>query len=151
MPSEAAAESGRRYVPPPHQAGVDAVFAAHRAQIRRDPPAAASAEAKAPRPGLFKPAPPAPPPSTDELDHRLAEELDFAVRHLERIGGALVSDPVLLHRHGSALQGLDLVSQNLRLLSTIISAGDRACAVDRIGQGELKRRLTRRRIDPIAE
>jgi hypothetical protein len=84
------------------------------------------------RPGLFRPPPERPAPSTRELDHRVAEELDLAARHIERIGAALVADAAFLHRHGMTLQGLDLIEQNLRHLGRVIAAADKEAEAERI-------------------
>lgn len=96
MPPEAAAPR-REYVPPPHQARVDAVQAAIRAE--------------GPRPGLFRPPPVRPARSEREIDLRVAEEVELAARHIEQVGDALVGDPAFLHRHGATLQALDLITR----------------------------------------
>jgi hypothetical protein len=136
MRSEVAARKPE-YVPPPHQARVDEVQAAIRA------------EAAAARPSIFRPAPPRPARSPNEIDHRLAEELELAARHVEQIGAALVADPAFLHRHGLTLQGLDLVEQNLRHLAAVIAAEDKDAAAGRISLEELRRRLTRKSIQAL--
>jgi hypothetical protein len=61
MDPEAAAAS-RDYAPPPHQARVDAIQAAVRAEGTG-------------RPGLFRPPPPRPARSGREIDLRVAEEV----------------------------------------------------------------------------
>jgi hypothetical protein len=132
----------REYVPPPHQAEVDAVLAS----IRAEKPAAPAGPASAPNPELTRPAPPRPARSEAEIDHRIAEELELAARHLEQIGAALVSDPAFLHRHGPTLQAVDLVNQNLRHLAAVIAAADKEAAAGRISLQELRRRLTRKPI-----
>ncbi|HLL29773.1 MAG TPA: hypothetical protein VK403_02140, partial [Allosphingosinicella sp.] len=93
-----AAVPPRDYVPPPHQARVDAL----QAEMRT--------EAAAGRPGLFRPPPPRPARSEREIDLRVAEEVELAARHIEQVGAALVGDPAFLHRHGTALQALDLIN-----------------------------------------
>ena len=137
MNPEAAAAS-RDYVPPPHQARVDAVQAAIRA------------EGPERRPGLFRPAPVRPARSEREIDLRVAEEVELAARHIEQVGDALVGDPAFLHRHGATLQALDLINQNLRHLATIVAAADKEAAAERISLEELRRRLTRKEIRAIA-
>lgn len=127
----------RAYVPPPHQARVDAVQAA----IRAEPPR--------PRPGLFRAPPPKPARSANRIDHRVAEELELAARHVEQVGSALVADPAFLHRHGPSLQALDLIEQNLRHLAAIVAAADKEAAAERISLQELRRRLTRKEIRAI--
>jgi hypothetical protein len=113
--------------------------------IRREAPV----NAPSARPNIFKPAPPPLPQSENALDHRLAEEIDCIVRRLELVGGALVDDPLVLHRHGVTLQSIDLVNQLLRHLSRVVVAADKEAAVDRIGMVDLKARLTRKPVQPI--
>ncbi|HYW15636.1 MAG TPA: hypothetical protein VE891_05730 [Allosphingosinicella sp.] len=132
-----AAEASREYVPPPHQARVDSLQAAIRA------------EAPAGRPGLFRPPPERPARSGREIDLRVAEEVELAARHIEQLGDALVADPAFLHRHGASLQALDLINQNLRHLASIVGAADKEAAAERISFEELRRRLTRKSIRAI--
>jgi hypothetical protein len=61
-----------------------------------------------------------------------------------------VSDPAFLHRHGAALQALDLINQNLRHLAAVVAAADKESAAERISLEELRRRLTRKGIRAIA-
>ena len=136
MPTATAAIS-REHAPPPHQAQVDAVQAAIRAEPSR-------------RPGLFRPPPPSPARSRHPIDHRVAEEIELAARHVEQVGAALVADPAFLHRHGMSLQALDLIEQNLRHLAAVVAAADKEAAAERISLQELRRRLTRKAIRPIA-
>lgn len=126
-----------RYAPPPHQARVDAIQAAIRA------------EAPAGRPGLFRPPPVRPAPSERDIDLRVAEEVELAARHIEQAGAALVADPAFLHRHGATLQALDLINQNLRHLASVVAAADKEAAAERISLEELRRRLTRKSIRAI--
>ena len=135
MHPEAAAS--RAHVPPPHQARVDSVQAAIRA------------EGPGRRPGLFRPPPARPAVSGREIDHRVAEELELAARHIEQVGDALVADPAFLHRHGLSLQALDLINQNLRHLANVVAAADKESAAERISLEELRRRLTRKEIRAI--
>ena len=123
--------------PPPHQARVDAIQAAIRA------------EGAPPRAGLFRPAPLRPARSEREVDLRVAEEVELAARHIEQVGEALVADPAFLHRHGATLQALDLINQNLRHLATVVAAADKEAAAERISLEELRRRLTRKSIKAI--
>ncbi|MBV9884410.1 MAG: hypothetical protein JO276_15480 [Sphingomonadaceae bacterium] len=117
---------------PAHQRAVDEIQAAIRA------------EGVAARPPLFKPAPPRPAPSSDPLDHRVAEELEAIGRRLELLGGALAADPILLHRYGVQLQSIDLVRQMLGHLAQVVLAGEKDKAVAAITLTELKARLQRR-------
>jgi hypothetical protein len=136
MPPEAAAAT-RDYVPPPHQARVDSIQAAVRA------------EGGGRHPGLFRPPPVRPPRSERAIDLRVAEEVELAARHIEQVGDALVSDPAFLHRHGATLQALDLINQNLRHLASVVAAADKEAAAERISLEELRRRLMRKEIRAI--
>lgn len=126
------------YKAPAHQQMVDAAQARVRADL------------EAGRRSLFKPPPPGPGRSNDLLDQRIAEELELVIRHLEQLGDVLVSDPILLRRHGQQLQSLDLMQQVLGHLGSVVAARDRAMAVDRITLVELKARLKRRALRSIA-
>jgi hypothetical protein len=123
---------------PAHQRAVDAIQAAIRA------------EGGAVRPPLFKPAPPRPAPSSDLLDHRIAEELEAIARRLELLGGTLANDPILLHRHASQLQSIDLIKQTLCHLSQVVATEERERAVALITLTELKARLQRKPLTSIA-
>ncbi|HEV2818181.1 MAG TPA: hypothetical protein VGW40_13290 [Allosphingosinicella sp.] len=125
------------YKAPAHQQAVDAVQAAIRADL------------EAGRRSLFKPPPPNPGRSNDLLDQRIAEELDLVVRKLEQLGDVLVADPILLHRHATQLQSLDLVQQVLGHLGRVVAARDRAMAVERVTLVELKARLKRKALRSI--
>ena len=102
------------------------------------------------RPNLFKPAPLKPRPSQTLLDHRVADELDYLARQLELLGGILANDPILLMRHTGPLQSIDLMKQSLGQLARVVAAEDKEAAADRISLTELKGRLQRKAIRPIA-
>ena len=125
------------YQPSRHQQEVDALQAAIRKEV---------AEGRRP---LFKPPPPALARSTDLLDERLSEELEFLRRRIESLGGTLVADPVLAMRHAAALQDIDLISQTLGHLARIVAAEDKAEAAERVTLAELKSRLKRGSIRSI--
>ena len=82
-------------------------------------------------------------PTEDQLSLRLAEELDYARRLLDSMGDALSADIGVVMRHSVALQSIDIIGQLLGHIAAVTrsSAPDRA--VDRIGMGDLKARLTR--------
>ncbi|HKX92794.1 MAG TPA: hypothetical protein VJM15_10275 [Sphingomicrobium sp.] len=103
---------------------------AERRSIRRDSPPSAALES-----------------TEDLLSLRLAEELEYARRMLEAMGDELSSDRLLLSRHVTALQSIDVVGQVLGHVATVIRASDPRGAVERIGMNELKARLKRTRID----
>ena len=104
--------------------------AAPRRSIRRDPP----------------PTPPALVPTDDPLSLRLAEELEYARRMLSVMGDELCGDGLIVSRHMTALQSVDIVGQILGHVANVVRSSDPAGAVDRIGMCELKARLTRRSI-----
>lgn len=127
------------YAAPAHQQAVDAA----QAQIR--------AELDAGKRSLFKPPPPGPGRSGSVLDQRVAEELDYVIRHLEQLGDILAADPVLLNRHATQLQSIDLMQQILGHLGRVVVADDKAMAVERITLTELKGRLKRKALRGIGE
>ena len=129
MSSQATANS---YAPSAHQREVDAMMAEIRASMT---------PAKRP---LFKEPPPRPEISADPIDHRIAEELDMIRRRLDQIGDALIADPILLHRHSTSLQGLDLTNQVLAHLAEVIKASDKAKGADAVKMDDLRARLKRR-------
>jgi hypothetical protein len=116
------------------QARCDAIQAEFRAgkmerkSIRRDPPAQL--------PPLV--------PTDDQLLQRLAEELEFARRMIEAMGDALSADITVITRHAVALQSIDIAGQMLGHVATVVRSRDRNDAVERIGMGDLKARLTRK-------
>lgn len=81
--------------------------------------------------------------SDDQLEQRIAEELDYVVRQLDQLGNMLASDPILLHRHAAQLQSIDLIQQVLGHLGRIVGAADREAALERVTLTELKARLAR--------
>lgn len=101
-----------------------------RRSIRRDPP----------------PLPAALVPTEDRLKLRLSEELDFARRMLDQLGESLAADPVVVARHLTGLQTVDIVGQILGHVASVVRAADRRAAVERIGMAELKNRLKRQSI-----
>jgi len=125
-----AAEAAKR------QAQCDIVQAEFRAEpkarrsIRRDPP----------------PTPAALVPTDDALRLRLAEELEYARRMLGVMGDELASDGLIVSRHMTALQSLDIVSQMLGHVASVVRSSDPDGAVERIGMVELKARLTRKSV-----
>lgn len=132
MQQHAHTQPAASYSPPDHQRRVDEIQAAIRA------------EAKAVRPSLFKPPPERSPPSNDPLDHRLSEELECIRRHLEQLGGVLAGNPLLVNRHSTQLQSIDLVNQVLGHISRIIASENKALAVDQVTLQDLRGRLVRK-------
>lgn len=119
------------------QARVDAIVASARAQTPVATPV---------RKLYREPAATPVRPSDDVLDNRLAEELAFARRTLESMGEILCDDPILLSRHQVTLQSVDLLSQIIGHIASVVGAADREDAVSRIGMVELRNRLNRDRI-----
>ena len=120
------------YTPSAHQREVDAMMAEIRASMT---------PAKRP---LFKEPPPRAAISSNAIDHRIAEELEMIRRRLDQIGDALIGDPILLHRHATSLQGLDLTNQILAHLADVIKAEDKTAGADAVRMDDLRARLKRR-------
>jgi hypothetical protein len=99
-----------------------------RRSIRRDPP----------------PTPPAMIPTDDPLRLRLAEEIEYARRMLEAMGDTLSGDSIVVARHMTSLQAVDVIGQLLGHVANVVRSSDPPGAVDRIGMSDLKGRLTRR-------
>jgi hypothetical protein len=127
------------YNVPTHQSQVDEI----QAQIRAD--------ILAGRRSLFKPAPPAPRHSEDVLEERIGEELELVIRQLAQVGDMLADDPILVSRHAMQLQSIDLMQQVLGHLGRVVAAANKAEAVDNITLTELKSRLKRQALRPIAD
>ena len=127
------------YAAPAHQQAVDEA----QARIRADLDAG--------RRSLFKPPLPGPGKSESVLDQRVAEELDYVIRQLEHLGDVLAADPILLHRHATQLQSIDLMQQLLGHLGRVVGARDKTMAVDRITLTELKARLKRKALRAIGD
>lgn len=126
------------YSPSDHQRRIDEIQAAIRAEA-----------APAPSRTLFKPAPRRSPPSTVPLDHRISEELECIRRHLEQLGGVLAANPLLVQRHATQLQSIDLINQVLGHISGIIASEDRELAVEQVTLRELRSRLQRKPLSPL--
>jgi hypothetical protein len=111
----------------------DAIQAEFRAKperkpLRRDPPPLAAAQL----------------PTDDPLSLRLADELEYARRMLDHMGDALSGDPLVVGRHITSLQSVDIVGQVLGHIANIMRSSDRNGAVERIGMCDLKARLKRK-------
>jgi hypothetical protein len=123
---------------PLHQKKVDELFASLKAET--------VPTEKRP---LFKPAPPRLVTSKSEIDLRIAEELATMRRRLEQLGDVLSREPVLLHRHGSTLQSIDLMMQQLGHLAEVIATDDKAAAAEQVSLQELRQRLSRKPLRSI--
>jgi len=133
---------------PPHlrQSRCDAIQAQYRAEAQER-----SSTARAPeRRSIRRDAPPLSPaliPTDDPLQLRLAEELEYVRRMLDQMGDTLSADPMVVGRHMTSLQTVDIVGQILGHVANVTRSSDPSGAVDRIGMCELKARLTRCKID----
>lgn len=113
-----------------------------------DAPAAAGDNTPTPRKSLRLESPPPLPaalvPTDDPLRLRLAEELDYARRLLDAMGDEFAADLLIVSRHPTSLQSVDILGQMLGHLANVIRSSDPQGAVERIGMCELKARLQRR-------
>jgi hypothetical protein len=75
---------------------------------------------------------------------RLADELAYVQRLLDSMGEELIGEPIIVAHHARTLQNIDIASQILAHLSTIVRADDPIAAVERIGMDDLRARLKRR-------
>jgi hypothetical protein len=103
----------------------------------------APAEARLPVRRDFQPRNHAIEETADRLLLRLGEELEYARRMLDSMGDELSADPIAVSRHGVVLQSLDIVGQMLGHVAKVICSADPESAVEQIGMGDLKARLTR--------
>jgi hypothetical protein len=110
------------------------------AEFRAEPPARRSIRRDAP------PRPAALIPTDDELRLRLAEELDYARRVLDAMGETLSSDGLLVARHLTTLQSVDIVGQMMGYIASVVRSSDPPGAVELIGMSDLKARLTRKSV-----
>jgi hypothetical protein len=78
---------------------------------------------------------------TDDLDQRLAAELDRARNLLLAMGDELADSDAVIAEHGVALQAVDIVGQILGHIANVVRANDRTAAIESIGMGELKAKL----------
>jgi hypothetical protein len=77
------------------------------------------------------------------MPRRVAEELAYVQRLIENIGNELVSNPLIVHRHGRTFQDFDVASQILGHLARVLTADDRVGAAEKVGMVELRKRLLR--------
>lgn len=106
--------------------------------VRREPPPE--------RKSIRREAPPSAAalvPTTDPLKLRLADELDYARRMLDAMGDSLSADPLVIGRHMTSLQTVDIAGQILGHIAAVIRSSDPAGAVDKIGMCDLRARLKR--------
>ncbi|MCA1653060.1 MAG: hypothetical protein ABR588_09970 [Sphingomicrobium sp.] len=129
------------------QERVDAIQAQFRAEQPLPSPFAPHPSPPPPRPSIRRDPPPPDPaltPTDDPLRLRIAEELEYARRMVDALGDALCSDPAMVVRHTVSLQSIDIVGQMLGHLAAVTRSSLPERAVERIGMGDLKARLTRR-------
>lgn len=85
-----------------------------------------------------------PPADLPAVESRIAEEIAYARRLLDKVGDELTDDPIILQRHGHSLQSFDEACQILDHLGTILRAPDPAAAIDAVTMQELRARLLRK-------
>lgn len=131
MSSQAQADrrSSPRETEPDGQRRVDAIVAEAKRGAWRPRPAS----------------PPSPPPAMPPklIEQRLAEELEYVQRLLEKTGDQLAGDPAILQSHMRTMQGFDLMGQIVGHIAKVVAAEDKGAAVDAIGMHELRTRLKR--------
>jgi hypothetical protein len=133
-----------------HETGSVLPFAPRAHQRRVDAAQDAIRSETAPsRPNLFRAPPQRPQPSRNALDHRIAEELEFVARQLDRLGGILAEDAILVLRHAAPLQSIDLMKQTLGHLGHVMAAEDKSAAASLISLPTLKARLQRKPLRPL--
>ena len=121
-------------VTPEHQARVDRIVAQARTDLASGPANTVRGPVLTGQPLAL----------TDNLlDRRIAEELDYARRHLDTIGDVLSDNGYLLHKHARELQSLDRVNQLLAHIGRVISAADRRQAAASVTLEDLRGRLMR--------
>lgn len=76
------------------------------------------------------------------LDQLLAAELDHARDMLVMMGDELAMSPEIVAEHGMALQAVDIVGQMIGHIANVVRAADRQDAIERIGMGDLKAKLS---------
>ena len=76
------------------------------------------------------------------LDQLLAAELDHARDLLIMMGDELAMSPDIVAEHGMALQAVDIVGQMIGHIANVVRAEDRAKAIEHIGMGDLKAKLS---------
>ena len=86
------------------------------------------------------------PITPGELSRRIAEEIDYAWRLLDAVADELSDDPVLLQRHGDALQRFDIACQMITHLGAVVGAPDRMAAIESVTMEDLRTRLLRKAI-----
>lgn len=63
---------------------------------------------------------------------------------LDAMGDELAADLLMVSRHSTSLQSVDIVGQMLGHFANVVRAEDPEAAVERIGMCELKARLQRK-------
>ena len=76
------------------------------------------------------------------LDQLLAAELDHARDLLVMMGDELAMSPEIVAEHGMALQAVDIVGQMIGHIANVVRASDRQDAIEQIGMGDLKAKLS---------
>ena len=58
------------------------------------------------------------------------------------MGDELAMSPEIVAEHGMALQAVDIVGQMIGHIANVVRASDRPDAIERIGMGDLKAKLS---------
>ena len=84
----------------------------------------AAVRAGSARPSIHRSNPPPVDPALvrtgDPLDLRIAEELEYVRRLVDQLGDTLAADGLVVTRYGMTLQSVDLASQILGHLATVV-------------------------------
>ena len=90
--------------------------------------------------------PATPTEKIENLSERIAQELAFVCRKLDALGSELCDDPMIVARHATRLQDLDIATQVLGHLSRLLDSAEPASLLKTIGMDDLRRRLERKNV-----
>ncbi|HEY7809720.1 MAG TPA: PilZ domain-containing protein [Allosphingosinicella sp.] len=89
-----------------------------------------------------------PPAPVENVEARLAEEVAYLRRMVQTIGEELSDEPIMLHRYLRTLQQFDVIGQALGHVAAVLTAEDKAAAVQAIGMQDMRARLLRKAVVP---
>ena len=81
------------------------------------------------------------------LKGRLAQEIEYAARMLDDLSEVLIKDPIILHRHATKLQSIDIARQLLAGVATLVASEDPVTDLLNLPSSELRNRLLRKNLD----
>ena len=81
------------------------------------------------------------------LKGRLAQEIEYAARMLDGLSEVLIKDPIILHRHATKLQSIDIARQLLAGVATLVASEDPVTDLLNLPSSELRNRLLRKNLD----